>query len=98
MGHAGVRPLRRWHLRVTLPPFLAVTVPWFVVVSRRNPDFRQFFFVHEHFARYLTDVSDRVQPWWYFVPFVLLVLLPWASPLWRARSDLSWQRPASIAR
>jgi 4-amino-4-deoxy-L-arabinose transferase-like glycosyltransferase len=25
----------------------------------------------------------------------LLVLLPWASPLWRARSDLSWQRPAS---
>jgi len=90
-----VRPLRRWHLLVTLPAFLAVTVPWFLVVSRRNPEFASFFFIHEHFARYLTDVSDRVQPWWYFVPFVLLVLLPWASPLWRARSDLSWQRPAS---
>ena len=68
-----VRPLRRWHLLVTLPAFLAVTVPWFLVVSRRNPEFASFFFIHEHFARYLTDVSDRVQPWWYFVPFVLFV-------------------------
>jgi len=90
-----IRPLRRWHLLVTLPAFLAVTVPWFLVVSRRNPEFASFFFIHEHFARYLTDVSERVQPWWFFVPFVLLVLLPWASSLWRARSDLSWQRPAS---
>jgi 4-amino-4-deoxy-L-arabinose transferase-like glycosyltransferase len=89
------RPLRRWHLLVTLPAFLAVTVPWFLVVSRRNPEFASFFFIHEHFARYLTDVSERVQPRWYFLPFVLFALLPWVSQLWRARSDLHWQRPAS---
>jgi 4-amino-4-deoxy-L-arabinose transferase-like glycosyltransferase len=96
MGLArDVRPLRRWHLMATLPAFLAVTVPWFLVVSRRNPEFASFFFIHEHFARYFTDVSQRVKPWWYFLPFVLLALLPWLSPLWRARSDVQWQRPAS---
>ena len=90
-----VRPLGRWHLIVTLPAFLAVTLPWFLVVSWRNPEFASFFFIHEHFARYLTDVSQRVKPWWYFLPFVLLALLPWLSPLWRARSDVQWQRPAA---
>ncbi len=96
MGLArDVRPLKRWHLMVTLPAFLAVTVPWFLVVSRRNPEFASFFFLHEHFARYLTDVSQRVQPWWYFLPFVSLALLPWLVPMWHARSDLRWQRPAS---
>ncbi|MEJ1966879.1 MAG: glycosyltransferase family 39 protein [Gammaproteobacteria bacterium] len=73
----NVRALRRWHLVATLPVFLAVTVPWFLVVSARNPEFPEFFFIHEHFARYLTDVSDRVEPWWFFGPYVLLAVLPW---------------------
>lgn len=72
-----VRPIARWHLAATIPAFLFVSVPWFVVVSARNPEFPQFFFVHEHFARYLTDVSERVQPWWFFVPFLLITMFPW---------------------
>jgi 4-amino-4-deoxy-L-arabinose transferase-like glycosyltransferase len=78
------RSLRRWHLAVTLPVFLVVTVPWFLAVSARNPEFPQFFFIHEHFARYLTDVSDRVEPWWFFGPYVLLALLPWVPSAWRS--------------
>ncbi len=78
------RSLRRWHLAITLPVFLAVTVPWFLVVSARNPEFPEFFFIHEHFARYLTDVSDRVQPWWFFGPCLLLALLPWIPSTWRS--------------
>jgi len=41
--------------------------PWFVVVSLRNPSFPGFFFVHEHFTRFLTTVHQRVEPWWYFL-------------------------------
>lgn len=74
-----VRGLRRWHLPITLPVYLLITAPWFLVVSARNPEFAGFFFVHEHFARYLTDVSDRVQPWWFFLPNVLLAVLPWIA-------------------
>ena len=85
------RPWRRLHLGLGLPLFLAVTAPWFVVVSRRNPEFLQFFFVHEHFARYLTTVHQRVEPWWYFLPILLLGVLPWVrfvgAPVRRAWFD-----------
>lgn len=79
----SVRPLHRWHLPYTVPLFLIVCVPWFVVVSLRNPEFPEFFFIHEHVARYLTDVHERVQPWWYFIPCVLLASLPWLGSLGR---------------
>jgi 4-amino-4-deoxy-L-arabinose transferase-like glycosyltransferase len=77
-----VRPLRRWHLALTLPLFLLVTVPWFVVVSLRNPEFPEFFFIHEHFSRFLTDEADRAGPVWFFLPFVLLAVLPWIAHVW----------------
>ncbi len=86
-----VRPLRRWHLGTTVPLFLVVTLPWFVVVSRRNPEFLQFFFIHEHFQRYLTNVSDRVEPWWYFGMFLLLAVLPWLRNVWPAVRDV-WRK------
>jgi len=72
-----VRSVRSWHLAVTVPVFCAVTIPWFVFVSLRNPEFFDFFFIHEHFARYLTNEADRVEPWWFFGQFLLLALLPW---------------------
>jgi len=56
------RPWKRLHLALGLPLFLVLTAPWFVLVSRRNPEFLQFFFIHEHFARYLTTVHQRVEP------------------------------------
>ena len=52
--------------------FWCVAAPWFVAVSLRNPSFPEFFFVHEHFARFLTTVHQRVEPWWYFLPLLLL--------------------------
>ena len=72
-----IRPWRRLHVRLGLPLFLLIAAPWFVLVSRRNPEFLQFFFVHEHFARFLTTVHQRVEPWWYFLPVLLLGVLPW---------------------
>lgn len=77
------RPLRRWHLLYTVPLFLAVCVPWFVAVSLRNPEFPAFFFIHEHLARYLTDVHERIEPWWFFIPCVLIATLPWLGSLGR---------------
>lgn len=57
--------------------FLLVSVPWFVAVSRHNPQFLHFFFIHEHFERYLTRIHHRYGPWWYFFPILLLGVLPW---------------------
>ena len=59
--------------------FLALAAPWFVLVSRANPEFPGFFFVHEHFQRFLTTVHERYQPWWFFLPVLALGLLPWTT-------------------
>lgn len=68
--------------------FGVITVPWFVAVAQANPDFVQFFFVHEHFTRFLTTQHHRWQPWWFFGPILLLGTFPWTAPIlagsWRA--------------
>jgi 4-amino-4-deoxy-L-arabinose transferase-like glycosyltransferase len=58
--------------------FLAVSVPWFVAVSIRNPEFAHFFFIREHFERFTSTVHDRNQPFWFFVPVLLGTMLPWS--------------------
>jgi 4-amino-4-deoxy-L-arabinose transferase-like glycosyltransferase len=68
---------RRLHLGVGLPLFLAISVPWHWLAARRLPDFLDFFFVHEHLARYLTNAADREEAWWFFGPVFLLGTLPW---------------------
>ncbi|MGA2709558.1 MAG: glycosyltransferase family 39 protein [Steroidobacteraceae bacterium] len=68
---------RRLHLAAGLPLFLAISVPWHWLAARRLPDFLDFFFVHEHLARYLTNAADREEAWWFFGPVFLLGTLPW---------------------
>lgn len=59
--------------------FLGITAPWFYKVIRANEDFAWFFFVHEHFLRYATMVSNRYQPWWFFLAILPVALLPWTG-------------------
>lgn len=68
---------KRLHLISGLILFLTITVPWFITVSLANPEFFQFFFIHEHFARFLTKVHARYHPWYSFIPILLLGILPW---------------------
>jgi len=69
------------HLQMVpgLALFLLLTAPWFVAVSLKNPGFAHFFFIHEHWDRYTTPVHHRQGPLYYFVPFLLLGLLPWLA-------------------
>ena len=74
--------LRRMHFLPGLPLFAALAVPWFWLVQARNPEFASFFFIHEHFARFLTTVHKRAEPWWFFVPVLLLAVSPF---LWSVK-------------
>ncbi|HEV2270974.1 MAG TPA: phospholipid carrier-dependent glycosyltransferase [Steroidobacteraceae bacterium] len=84
LAERDLRPWGRLHLALGVPLFVALAVPWFVVVSLRNSDFVQFFFVHEHFQRFLTKEAQRVEPWWYFVALLVVGALPWLVTLARA--------------
>lgn len=61
--------------------FLLVAAPWHLLAALRDPDFLQFYFVREHFLRYLTTIHARTEPWWFFVPVVIWALLPWTALL-----------------
>jgi 4-amino-4-deoxy-L-arabinose transferase-like glycosyltransferase len=74
--------------------FLAIAAPWFVLVSLVNPEFARFFFIHEHFERFLTREHDRYQPAWFFVPILLVGFLPWIVGLLPALRS-AWPRSAT---
>lgn len=81
----------RLHLAAGTTLLLALTLPWFVAVSRANPEFFHFFFIHEHFERFLTKQAGRYQPPWYFIPVLLAGMLPWTLTLIDALAR-SWKR------
>jgi len=61
--------------------FFALTVPWFLLVSQHNPEFAHFFFIHEHFERFLTTAHRRTGAWYYFFPILILGMVPWTTLL-----------------
>jgi len=83
-------PWRRLHAAGGLALFFLIAAPWFIAVSLANPEFPRFFFIHEHFERFLTRVHGRYHPWYDYIPLLLLGSLPWLGSLfhalWRAFS------------
>jgi 4-amino-4-deoxy-L-arabinose transferase-like glycosyltransferase len=84
-------PWRRLHAALGLPLFLAIAVPWHWIATLRMPEFPRFFFVHEHFARYLTPSADREEAWWFFAVVLALGSLPWTVPVLRVVA-VGWRR------
>ena len=78
------RMLKTLYIPSGLALFLLIAAPWHIMVGRANPEFYQFYFIHEHFQRYLTKVHGRYKPFWYFMPIVLLGLFPWSAFLVQA--------------
>ncbi|HEX8010539.1 MAG TPA: glycosyltransferase family 39 protein [Casimicrobiaceae bacterium] len=98
---------RRLHLVSGSAIFLALAAPWFVAVSVKNPGFFEFFFIREHFTRFLTSEARRPGPWWYFVPILIAGILPWLTVFFRAAArawteartaanGFNWQRFALV--
>lgn len=67
----------RLHMGKGLLLFFAITAPWFILVWQANPEHPHFFFIHEHFQRFTSTVHKRDGAWYYFVPLLLIGILPW---------------------
>ncbi len=90
-------PWRRLHLAIGLPLLLLLTAPWHLAVSLANPDFFHFYFIHEHFERFLTTVHGRYQPWWYFLPILAAGALPWTTVMAQALATAWRSTDAALA-
>jgi 4-amino-4-deoxy-L-arabinose transferase-like glycosyltransferase len=89
-------PWRRLHAIPGLVVYFAIAAPWFVLVSRANPEFAQFFFIHEHVERFLTETHNRTGEWWYFVPWLALGFMPWIIA-WLVTLPRSWRDAQAFA-
>ena len=83
--------LRRVQVLPGMALLLLVAAPWFVLLARRDDQFLSYFFIHEHFGRFLSKVVDRNHPWWYYLPIVAVGLLPWTAFL-SAALRTGWSR------
>jgi hypothetical protein len=72
-GWRALRPALDWRGAALA---VAIIMPWFILVSWRNPEFVHFFVVEQHIARYLWT-TEHGEPIWFFVPVIPLALGPW---------------------
>ncbi len=98
---AGLR--REWSLlrrTIWIPGLLlyfAMVLPWYIAVQRRNPDFLRVFFLEHNLERFATNRYMHQQPLWYYIPIMLLALMPWSiiamRALWEAiqQSIAEWR-------
>jgi 4-amino-4-deoxy-L-arabinose transferase-like glycosyltransferase len=65
--------------------FCATALPWYILCARRNPAFFGVFIVEHNFKRYFTPEFLHLEPFWYYIPVLLLGCLPWApAAIWAA--------------
>ena len=88
-------PWRRLELIRGIPLFLLLAAPWFVAVSLANPEFFHFFFIHEHFERFLSSGHRRTQPGWFFIAVLLLGALPWTLMMLQGWLGAWWRERES---
>ncbi len=72
---------------LALLAFAAIVAPWFAAMAQRFPGFLDYFFLEQHVRRFAQGGFNNAQPWWFFVPVVLLLTLPWSLwlPAWSRR-------------
>jgi 4-amino-4-deoxy-L-arabinose transferase-like glycosyltransferase len=82
---------------------MGVTAPWFWLVWRANGhNFVMTFWVNHHLARFATSLHHHAEPFWFYLPLVVLGFFPWvfflgsaAVETWRARFQLD-REPVSF--
>jgi 4-amino-4-deoxy-L-arabinose transferase-like glycosyltransferase len=76
-----VRDAFRLFHPIAIAAFCLTAFPWYILCARRNPDFFRIFIIEHNFKRYLTPEFQHIQPFWYYVPILLLAFFPWATLL-----------------
>jgi 4-amino-4-deoxy-L-arabinose transferase-like glycosyltransferase len=93
--------IRRLHALSGLLLVAAITLPWFVAITIREPGFFDFYFVGEHFRRFFQSSYSHGEPIYYYLPVVAAGMLPWtiAVPFlpWRSLKPNPARRFCAIA-
>ncbi len=86
--------LRRLFYWPAIGVFLALSLPWMIVMQWRYPGFFDYYIIYQHFERFLESGFNNPHPFWFYVPVVLVLTLPWSMQLWRLARRAYWANPA----
>ena len=81
LGSRQWRAALRFLHPTSIAAFCAVAVPWYVLVTLRNPEFFRVFFLEHNFQRYLTPVFQHPQPVWFLGVVLAALVFPWTALL-----------------
>ena len=92
----GVKGIKRMVSAPGILLFLLVSGPWYVAQLQLNGhDFIQQFFIKHHFKRFTGVISGHRGPLYYYIPVLILGLLPWVAFL-PAGIRRAWGNPARV--
>jgi 4-amino-4-deoxy-L-arabinose transferase-like glycosyltransferase len=74
----GWRRLGDWFRTGPLLAFSVCALPWYILCTIRNgSEFLRVLFVEQTFGRFRSATLQHVQPLWFYLPILLLLLYPW---------------------
>jgi 4-amino-4-deoxy-L-arabinose transferase-like glycosyltransferase len=78
-------------------PFLAVALPWYLLCYLRNGNvFLHDFFVVHNVERFTSNALMHVQPWWFYLPVLAGLLLPWIPLLFLLGRRAAYRDPRRL--
>lgn len=80
--------IRRFRVVPGLALAAAISLPWFIAITLREPGFFDFYFIGENVRRFLQPNYSHGEPFYYYAPVIAGGMLPWTifAPLLRWRS------------
>jgi 4-amino-4-deoxy-L-arabinose transferase-like glycosyltransferase len=57
--------------------FCAVSLPWYIAVQIRNPQFFREFILQHNLQRFSQNLYHHTEPVWYYLPVMAAALIPW---------------------
>ncbi|WP_397473465.1 ArnT family glycosyltransferase [Pusillimonas sp.] len=76
---------------------LAVSLPWMAAMQARYEGFFDYYILYQHFHRYLEGGFNNARPFWFYLPVLILLTLPWSTQLWRLFEKGYWGRDEGSA-
>lgn len=64
--------------------FGLIGLPWFLLMQAQYHEFFDYFIIYHHVQRFSEGGFNNRQPFWFYVPALLGMTLPWSPWLWQS--------------